>query len=230
MEDIINNVKKEVELLLNTDRSGHGMEHIERVLNLSYSLSKNMEANKLIISLIALLHDVDDYKIFGMENAKNLSNANRILNKYITDEDIKDVILTSISQIGYSKRLEGIKPQYLEGMIVSDADMLDAMGACGLTRSIAYALSKGRKVFDPNIFPSLDLDANGYRKENDTTMINHVFEKLLKLKDLMLTDKAKKEALIRHEFMVEFLNEYFEELNLTDWQIYLEKYLGVLHK
>lgn len=225
MEKIIADIKKDVEALLNSDKSGHGMDHIERVLDLSYDLAKNMNVNIHIISLIALLHDVDDYKLFGDENAKKLNNARSILEKHNIDDKTKEIVLTSISQIGYSKRLSGIKPQYLEGMIVSDADMLDAMGACGLTRSIAYAVSKGRKVFDENIFPSLDLDASGYIKEKDTTMINHVFEKLLKLKDLMLTDNAKKEALIRHEFMLEFLNEYFEELNLTDWQIYLEKYL-----
>lgn len=225
MEKIIVDIKKDVEALLNTDKSGHGMDHIERVLNLSYDLANNMNVNMLIVSLIALLHDVDDYKLFGEDNAKNLSNARKILEKYKIDDNTKNIVLTSISQIGYSKRLKGIKPQYLEGMIVSDADMLDAMGACGIARSIAYASSKGRKIFDKDIFPTLDLDATGYIKEKDTTMINHVFEKLLKLKDLMLTDNAKDLALIRHNFMVSFLKEYFKELKLENWEIFLEKYL-----
>ena len=169
---------------------------------------------------------VDDYKLVGIEASKELSNAKRILNKYNLDDSVKKKILESISEIGYSKRLAGITPKYLEGMIVSDADMLDAMGASGITRSIEYALSKGRKIFNKDIFPKLDLDSNGYKNEKDTTMINHVFEKLLRLKNLMLTEIAKEEAIKRHEFMVNFLKEYFEELNLKEWQDYLEEYLS----
>ena len=78
---MIEDVKKEVEILLNNDKSGHGMEHVNRVLDLSLKFSEKEKANKDIISLIALLHDVDDYKLFGEESAKNLTNTKRIMNK-----------------------------------------------------------------------------------------------------------------------------------------------------
>ena len=227
MNDLIEKVKNEVSLILSSDKSGHGMNHIERVLSLSYELSKDTEADLFIVSLIALLHDVDDYKIVGIDEANNLFNARRILNNYIDDENIKNIVIEAISTIGYSKRLEGIKPTILEAMIVSDADMLDAMGACGISRSMEYAASKGRKIFDPNIFPSLKLSSNEYKAKDDTTMINHVFEKLLRLKDLILTDNAKEEALIRHDFMVNFLKEYFNELKLDSWLKYLDEYLNI---
>lgn len=223
---IIDDIKKEVSILLASEKSGHGMDHIERVLDLSNKLAYGLDVDSLVLKAIALLHDVDDYKLVGIETSKELSNAKRILNKYNLDDSVKKKILESISEIGYSKRLAGITPKYLEGMIVSDADMLDAMGASGITRSIEYALSKGRKIFNKDIFPKLDLDSNGYKNEKDTTMINHVFEKLLRLKNLMLTKIAKEEAIKRHELMVNFLKEYFEELNLKEWQDYLEEYLS----
>ena len=222
---LIDDVKKEVYILLNNEKSGHGMDHIERVLDLSIKLSIGLDINITTLSLIALLHDVDDYKIVGINEAKELVNAKRILNKYVNDLDIINNVLDSISKIGYSKRLEGIKPNSLEGMIVSDADMLDAMGAFGITRSISYALSKNRKIFDSSIYPNLNLSSDEYKNKDNTTMVNHIFEKLLKLKDLMLTKNAKEEALIRHQFMVDFLREYFRELNQRDWLLYLEDYL-----
>ena len=226
MENIINNIKDEVSMILNSDKSGHGMDHINRVLDIAIKLSNGMNVDKEAVELIALLHDVDDYKIVGIEESTSLSNARRILDKYNIDSNIKANVLDSISKIGYSKRLEGIRPTSIEGMIVSDADMIDAMGACGLVRSIEYALSKGRLVFNPSVYPSLNLSSDEYKLKDNTTMINHVFEKLLKLKDLMLTDNAKVEANKRYEFMVSFLKEYFTELNQNDWLDYLNNYIN----
>ena len=225
MENIIDNIRDEVSLILNGDKSGHGMDHIERVLNISNDLALNTNADTFVVKLMALLHDVDDYKIVGLEESKKLNNARKILDKYVDDSNIKNNVLDSLSKIGYSKRMEGIKPTTLEGMIVSDADMIDAMGASGLIRSIEYALSKGRRVFNPEVFPMINLSSEEYRMQNDTTTINHVFEKLLKLKDLMLTDNAKVEARRRYDFMVSFLREYFKELNLNNWLEYLENYI-----
>lgn len=75
---MIEKVKEQVTELLNKDNSGHGMEHINRVLELSLKFAEIEKGNKEIVSLIALLHDVDDYKLFGMENAENLTNAKKL--------------------------------------------------------------------------------------------------------------------------------------------------------
>ena len=75
---MIEKVKQQVYDLLNNDNSGHGIEHIKRVLALSLKFSNIENANKDIVTLIALLHDVDDYKLFGMDNAKNLTNAKKL--------------------------------------------------------------------------------------------------------------------------------------------------------
>lgn len=53
-----------------------------------------------------------------------------------------------------------------------------------------------------------------------------MFEKLLKLKDLMLTNSGKKEAIERHNIMIEFLYHFFEEENVPDWIDYLNNYLN----
>ena len=68
---MLEKVREKVWDLLNEEDSGHGMEHIERVLKLSLAFAKKEGANQEVVSLIALLHDADDYKLFGMDNAKN---------------------------------------------------------------------------------------------------------------------------------------------------------------
>ena len=225
MSNLINNVKKDVEELLKEDKSGHGIDHINRVLNLSLKFSEKEESNKELVSLIALLHDVDDYKIFGIDSSNNLTNTNNILNKYNINDIDKEIIINSIKSIGYSKRLKGIVPNTIEGKIVSDADMCDALGATGILRSYQYNINHNNDFFNKDIFPNLNMSPNEYISKKEGTVINHIFEKLLNLKDLMLTESGKKEAIKRHNFMIDFLYEFFYEEEANDWNNYLDKYL-----
>lgn len=223
---MIEEVRKQVCKLLDKDNSGHGMEHVNRVLNLSLKFAKTEKANKDVVALIALLHDVDDYKLFGIESAENLINAKKILDQCSITDNIKEQVLNAIKTIGYSKRLKGISPLTLEAMVVSDADMCEGIGATGILRSYQYNLSHNNLFFEKNIFPTLNMSANDYMAKKNGTVVTHMFEKLLKLKDLMLTNSGKKEAIERHNIMIEFLYHFFEEENVPDWIDYLNNYLN----
>lgn len=222
---MIEEVRKQVCNLLEKDNSGHGMKHIESVLKLSLRFAEMENANKEFVTLIALLHDVDDHKLFGMENANHLTNARKILEQCAFEDDKIEQILDSIKTIGYSKRLKGIQPITLEGMIVSDADMCDALGTTGILRCYQYSLAHNHLFFDKNIFPILDISATDYMTKKVGTSVTHMFEKLLRLKDFMLTDSGKKEALERHHIMVEFLYHFFEEEDVPEWTEYLDHFL-----
>lgn len=222
---MIEKVKEQVSELLSKDNSGHGMEHTNRVLNLSLKFAEMEKANKDVVALIALLHDVDDYKLFGVENANNLTNAKKILEKCSVETDIKEKVLNAIKTIGYSKRMKGIRPTTLEGMIVSDADMCDGIGATGILRSYQYNLAHGNIFFDKNIYPVSNLSASEYMAKKDGTVVTHMFEKLIKLKDLMLTNSGKEEAIARHKIMIDFLYHFFNEENVPEWIEYLDNYL-----
>ncbi len=189
---MIEEVRKQVCKLLDKDNSGHGMEHVNRVLNLSLKFAKTEKANKDVVALIALLHDVDDYKLFGIESAENLINAKKILDQCSITDNIKEQVLNAIKTIGYSKRLKGISPLTLEAMVVSDADMCEGIGATGILRSYQYNLSHNNLFFEKNIYPTLNMSANDYMAKKNGTVVTHMFEKLLKLKDLMLTNSGKK--------------------------------------
>lgn len=219
-------VAKQVCKLLDKDNSGHGMEHVERVLKLSLKFADTENADKETAAIIALLHDVDDYKLFGSENAEKLTNAGKILEQCSVEDNIKEQVLNAVSTIGYSKRLKRIYPKTLEGMIVSDADMCDSMGAVGILRSYQYNLAHGNLFFDKKIYPVLNMSAADYMEKKTGTVVTHMFEKLLRLKDLMLTDSGRKEAAERHNIMVGFLRHFFEEENVPEWIDYLDNYLN----
>ena len=222
---MLEDIKEQVSELLNKDDSGHGMDHITRVLDLSLKFAEKEKANKDIVALIALLHDVDDYKLFGMENAENLTNAKRIMTNCNINDEVQNQVCSELKCIGYSKLLKGFRPKTIEGQIVSDADMCDALGANGILRVYTYCLKKGKPFFDRNIFPIENINADNYTRRCADSSVCHMFEKILKLKDLMLTYSGKEEAKKRHNIVVEFLYHLFDEENAREWTIYLDNYL-----
>lgn len=222
---MIESVKNEVEKLLGNDDSGHDKDHINRVLALSLRFAKSENADEYITALIALLHDVDDYKLFGLENEKNLSNAKNIMNICNIDSSIQKKVCEEIRNIGYSKRLKGLVPTTIEGKIVSDADMCDALGAVSILRVFKYTTKMNKPFFDKNIFPIENMTADKYTRKCADTGICHFYEKVLLLKDLMLTSSGREEAQERHSFVVKFLYQYFKEENAEEWIEYTNKFL-----
>lgn len=220
-------VKAKVYTLLQSDRSGHSTDHIARVLDLSLKFAATEQADPALVWLIALLHDVDDHKLFGDDCAQNLTHARKIMTSCQIDPEILAKVCDSLQTIGYSKRLRGLKPKDIAGQIVSDADMCDGLGARGLLRTYAYQLKHDHPFFDRQLFPSLNLTAEQYATQTAAeTGVGHCFEKLLHLKDLMLTKSGQAESTKRHDFMVNFLREFFLEENAVEWLEYLECYLA----
>lgn len=220
---MIEEVKKQVSELLNKDTSGHGMDHVNRVLNLSLKFAENENTNKEVVALIALLHDVDDYKLFGEESQKNLTNAKKIMESVNISSEVQKQVCESLKCIGYSKRLKGLTSKTIEGKIVSDADMCDAIGAIGILRVHQYGLKINRPFFEKNVFPIEDVSYNYLMQKNAST-INFIIEVLLKYKSLMLTNVGKEEAEERHKIIVEFLYHFFKEENVPNWINYLDKF------
>jgi uncharacterized protein len=226
---MIEAVKKEVYKFMGKDESGHSNDHIDRVLDLTLKFAKEENADENVAALIALLHDVDDYKLVSEEEAKNLTNARRILETVGASEKVKEQVLSELTRIGYSKSLAGIRPITIEGKIVSDADMCDASGVNGFIRCYKYNVKHGGVLFDKNEFPMINMSAEEYKKSDAYSAVNHMFEKILKLKGLMLTNSGKKEAGNRHEIIIQILYQLFDEENADDWKKYLDEYLTNLN-
>lgn len=223
----ISAIHKDVKELLGKDKSGHGIDHVDRVLKLAMTFAENERADKEIVTLATLLHDVDDYKIFGEEHAKKLLNANTILDKYNVADKTKSKVLNIIRSMGYNKYIEGVRPGTLEGMIVSDADMCDAIGSIGILRTHAYALSKGNVFFDKDIQPASEpISAAEYKTTKKSHSVQHFFDKLLRIPSILMTDSGRREGEKRQMVMVSFLRELFDEEDSREWQKHLDAFEG----
>jgi uncharacterized protein len=222
---MLENVRSEVKKILESDKSGHGLDHIDRVCRLALHFAQEENADPAKTALIALLHDVDDYKIVGMDASFKLANARYILKEANVDEELASQVLSELERIGYSKALKGMRPQSLEGKIVSDADMCDALGVHGVLRTFMYSQQTGFPFFDANTFPIENMNYAQYTNHSAASSVNHLFEKVLLLKDYMLTSSGKKEAQKRHEIVVEILKHYFDEEENPAWSAYLQEFL-----
>lgn len=205
------------------DNSGHDFEHIRRVLaNAEKIAAETPEADAEVVRLAAVLHDIDDYKLHN-----GGARAELFLREAGAADEVREKVLAVIEAIGFSK--SGSKPRFtmIEQEVVSDADKLDAMGAVGVCRTVMYSAATGRELFNEREFPKENLTAAEYKDKNRSGnhSVNHFFDKLLKLKGAMQTVAGRREAERRHEFMVMFLQEFFDEVRAPEWRAYLGDYL-----
>lgn len=191
---------------------------------MSLHFAQKEKDNEFVFYLIALLHEVDAYKLFGEVNAHNLTNAKMIMDKVKVDVNCQEEVLESITTIGYKKRLARIGPISLEEMIVSDADMCDCLGVTEILKTYEYQKNHDKPFFDKNIFPNENVDTNIYKIVANSAVC-HCFDKLLRLKDIMMTNSEKEEATKRHENIVSILYHLFEEENVLEWTEYLNNFL-----
>ena len=203
--NIIDFVKRE----LSFDNSGHGFQHAMRVYNNAKKILKGEGGNEKIVLTAALIHDTVDKKLF-----KNFEERILYVKKFLkgngyTDDEISQIvyIISNISwNNGENKELDN-----LNAKIVRDADRLDAIGAIGIIRTIEFGVSRQRNFYDNENL--LEEDGKFSFNKITTSTLSHFYEKLLLLKDLLHTDTAKKIAQKRHDFMVKFLDEFYDEIS-----------------
>ncbi len=191
------------------ESSGHDWLHLERVWKTAIRLSENEKVDMFVVEVAALLHDVDDYK-FAKAGDGPLTHTKEILGVYPIDTRTKKHIYTIVSHVSFKGGNEDDVQKTREGQVVQDADRLDVLGAIGIARIFAYGGSRGHPIYDPNIKPRKNMTFKEYRK--DSPSINHMYEKLLLLKDRMNTPQAKLIASFRHTYIVEFLREFWAEV------------------
>lgn len=210
---IIEKTKEFVKNKLYGEGSGHDWYHIERVYNLAKFLAIEEKADNFIVEITALLHDIDDWK-FSNGTETDTTITEEFLNSVNVDEESIKKIITIIKTMSFKGGVVDSTQNTIEGMIVQDADRLDAIGAIGIARTFAYGGSKNRPIYDPTIAP-INFASLGEVKNAENHTINHFYEKLLKLKDLMNTNSAKIIAEKRHKFMEDFLKEFHDQWNFN---------------
>lgn len=211
-QNTIDNTISFVKKTLKNAEGGHDWFHIERVYKNTKLISNTENVDSFIVILGALLHDIADAKFYDGDETVGPKMARTFLESQHVEESIIEHVVNIINHISYKNSLNtsGKKWTSPELEVVQDADRLDAIGAVGIARCFNYGGFKNRPMYDPEIKPNLNMNKEEYKKSAAPT-INHFYEKLLLLKDKMNTASGKKIAEQRHEYMKQYLEQFYAE-------------------
>lgn len=208
---LIEATKLFVKETLKNAEGGHDWFHTKRVYNNALLISKTENVDVFIVKLGALLHDIADSKFHNGDETVGPQMAREFLFKQNVDSLVIEHVVNIIKHISFKNSLEnesGFSSKELE--VIQDADRLDAIGAIGIARCFNYGGFKNRPIYDPEIKPNLNMTKKNYKTSASPT-INHFYEKLLLLKGMMNTKTGKQLAEKRHQFMMLYLNQFYDE-------------------
>jgi len=209
--DFIQKTADYVKKTLQEAEAGHDWWHTLRVWKNAKRIAQTEPCNRLVVELAALLHDIADTKFNNGDEEEAPRLAQAFLSSIGAESEMIEQVVNIIRHISFKNTFKNqsviINPELA---IVRDADRLDAIGAIGIARTFHYGGYKNRQMYNPSIPPQHYQSQDSYQK-SDAPTINHFYEKLLKLKDQMLTNSGKKLAEERHAFMEKFLQQFFSE-------------------
>ncbi len=200
-KDIIQKTAEYVKNKMMNESTGHDWWHVYRVWKAAKIIAEKEDADMFVVELSALLHDIADHKFHNDDHSVGPRVATEFLESLDVDSDLINKVCDVISSVSFSK---GLVPKTIEAKVVQDADRLDALGAIGIARCFSYSGYVKRGIYDPTV------NLDNRTKEKDHA-INHFYEKLLLLKDKMNTEFGKKMAEQRHEFIEQYLKQFYLE-------------------
>jgi uncharacterized protein len=209
-EKIIQLTEDFVKETLNEAEGGHDWWHVYRVRKLAIRIGEEENADLFVVQLAALLHDIADPKFNDGDEEIGPRLAREFLNRLEVAQEITDHVDAIIRNISFHKTFEHQNFNSLELQVVQDADRLDAIGAIGIARTFNYGGHKNFPLYDPDIKPETHQNKESYKKSQAPTL-NHFYEKLFLLKDMMNTKTGKQMAEERHRFMEVFVERFLRE-------------------
>ena len=211
-KEIINKTVVFVQETLQGAEGGHDWWHILRVWNNAKLIAQTENVDLLVVELGALLHDIADAKFHNGDETIAPKKARKFLESLAVSETVIVHIEQIISNISFKGGNFEQKFTSPELDVIQDADRLDAIGAIGIARTFNYGGFKNREIYNPNIKPHLQMTKEEYKKSTAPTL-NHFYEKLLLLADKMNTKTGLKIAKARHQYMEDFLQQFYAEWN-----------------
>jgi uncharacterized protein len=193
------------------DDLAHGWEHVDRVYKLALHIAERENADRFVVGMAALLHDLGrTAQHGGAGHHADLSArlAGELLAAYHVPADKQQAILHAILAHSFSK---GIEPQTPEARVVRDADRIDGLGAIGIMRwAVTGAV---RRTPETRSYHPTDPFATAHQPDDARYMLDHFFKKLLRLEDTMMTETGRALAQRRTAFMRAYLDEFKQELS-----------------
>lgn len=202
----------------------HDWLHVQRVRRLARELAmaQSTPVDLEVVDLAALLHDVGDPK-YSKESARELIHDLMTKNEYPLN--IVEKVCFIVENVSFRKELELIETgragAVYEGQVelccVQDADRLEALGAIGVARCLAFSGAKNRPIYDPEIPPITVISASEYNKQTaamNGTALNHFHEKLLLLESMIKTERGRELAKPRCAFIRSFIDNLKAECDI----------------
>ncbi|HTM99465.1 MAG TPA: HD domain-containing protein [Pedobacter sp.] len=210
MQNSIQQTIDYVKLTLANAEVGHDWFHIERVYKTAQTINATEKGDELVVLLAALLHDIADPKFNNGDEEIGPNKAEAFLQAIKVEQVIIEHVKLIIQNMSFKNSFDQNGFTSKEMQIVQDADRLDAIGAIGIARAFTYGGFKNRVLYDPAVKPEQNHSKESYKNTTAPT-INHFYEKLLLLKDMMNTATGKALALERHNFMLSYLDQFYAE-------------------
>lgn len=203
-------LKKIIQHKFQGEGTGHDWYHIDRVCQLASYIQQHEGGNAEVITVSCLLHDLSDHKFNGGDFEQGAIESSKLLEELGYPTSFIEKVTDIVKNVSYKGSGVPDNMSSLEGKIVQDADRLDAIGAIGIARTFAYGGHIGQPIYDPTIPPAQHESKEAYISQRTHT-VNHFYEKLLLLKDRMHTETARKIAADRHQLMLNFLSDFYQQ-------------------
>lgn len=186
----------------------HGLGHVKRVVALTRKLTEDEGANPGITLPAAWLHDC----VTVPKNSPNRSQASKLAADeavlFLQSLSYPEALLADIHHAIHAHSFSlGLSPETLEAKVVQDADRLDAIGAIGIARCFFTG-----GAMDSAMFHEEDPFGQARALDDRAYAVDHFELKLLRLKETLHTEAAKREAEHRQKVMLSFLKELRREI------------------
>ncbi|OZV13754.1 hypothetical protein CIW83_02105 [Tissierella sp. P1] len=192
----------------NTDPS-HDIYHTMRVLNTIKYIKEREGGDLDILVPAAIFHDIICYpknhpksKFSAKESAEFAVNILEKLDCYPKEKIHK--VYKAINECSFSK---GIIPEFLEGKILQDADMLESTGIISIMRTFSSTGQMKKSFYHPE-----DPFCKSREPDGKEYALDLFYSRLLIVKDLMHTEIARNIAVRRTKILYEFLENFKMEL------------------
>lgn len=214
VSEVVERLRRVVQAYFGPECVGHDLSHLDRVHGLALQLRASEGGNELVIAAASYVHDFHRV-IERLGTARDSDDERRAVETKIIDalsaaefpSELVDAVTGCVAFTDrYSFAGHRLDAPSLEARIVRDADNLDALGAIGIARAFMFGGTLGEPIWNDDVAP-----AAKYSAGITSSIVHHFHEKLLRLRDDMLTEAGARLAEERHELMLSFLERLREE-------------------
>lgn len=201
---------KQAKAWYQTNNAVHDFDHVLRVYHMAVRLASGEKADIEIVKAAALLHDAQSASGNPDERMAHHEAAAQFAGEVLAAEGWSAERIQAVQDCILTHRFRtGDAPQSIEAKVLFDADKLDAIGAVGVARALAYAVLDDQPIYaEPTdtFRKTLEIEPG----EPYTAYHEYLF-KLSRIKDRMQTASGLAIAEERDTYMQSFFAQLRDE-------------------